>query len=253
MYIIPIFMQKNNGIFSKLRRRFLKLRLKPIRVLCFHQVSECLDSDIYCDADWISLSDFKATINSILDEGYQFISLEEAYHHIKHDFIRIRKYAVLTADDGLKCQLELIPWLEENDIPLTMFLNVETLSGNKCGEPIRKYFNIISKEQEQAHAVLYATADDILATQSPIISFGLHGVDHRSSICISKDDFAAYVEECNEHLSKITPTIPFYAYTYGFWTSAHNKTLRNANLVPVYMDGNYNYNDSTCIHRELIK
>ena len=246
-------MQKGKSLLSKIRSRFMKLRLQPIRVFCFHQVSESYDPNLYCYTDWISLHDFKSVLESIKREGYQFISLEEAYHHIKHDFIRTRKYAVLTADDGLKCQLELIPWFEQNNIPLTMFLNVETLSGDRCGEPVMEYFNITSKEQEQKHAILYATANDIASVQSPIVSFGLHGFDHRDSMYISNNDFAISVQECQKYLNKITSTIPFYAYAYGSCTNAHNSTLKQAHLIPVYMNGYQNYNDHRCIHRELIK
>lgn len=245
-------MQKNNGILSKLRRRFLKMRLQPIRVLCFHQVSESFDPSIYCKPDWISLADFKGKINSFLQQGYKFISLEEAYHHIRRDFIRTRKYVVLTADDGLECQLDLIPWLEENNIPLTMFLNVETLTGDKCGEPMMQYFNIVSKEQEQAHAVLYATANDIVSVQSPLLSFGLHGIDHRAATSMSYDEYKANAVECENALTNFIPTIPFYAYTYGVRTDKYDEILHTQNLIPVYMDGSVNYNDKNCIHREMI-
>lgn len=246
-------MQKVKYLLTKIRRKFMKLRLQPIRVLCFHQVSEYFDSTIYCDTDWISLADFKNNIQNLKKEGYQFISLEEAYLHIKHDFIRTRKYVVLTADDGLKCQLNLIPWLEENNIPLTMFLNVETLSGDRCGEPVMKYFNITSKEEEKNHAILYATANEISSVTSPIVTFGLHGIDHRDSMYISKDDFAINVLECQKYLNTVTSTIPVYAYTYGSYTKTHDATLKRLNLIPVYMNGCQNYDDDRCIHRESIK
>lgn len=246
-------MQKNNGILSKIRRKFMKLRLQPIRVLCFHQVSECFDPAIYCDADWISLADLKGKIKALLQQGYHFISLEEAHHHIKYDFIRIRKYAVLTADDGLKCQLDLLPWLEENKIPLTMFLNVETLSGDKCGEPMMQYFNIVSKEQERAHSILYATADNIAAVQSSILSFGLHGIDHRGATSMTYEEYRSNIIECKTYLNKIVSTVPFYAYTYGIRTKEYDDILHENDFIPVYMDGRVNYNNPNGVHRELIK
>lgn len=245
-------MQKGNSLLSKIRSRFMKLRLQPIRVLCFHQVSESFDSAKYCKPDWISLADFKVKIIALLQQGYQFISLEEAYHHIKYDFIRTRKYAVLTADDGLKCQLELIPWLEENNIPLTMFLNVETLSDGKCNEPMKLFFNISSEEQEKEHAILFATADDIVSNKSKILSYGLHGLDHRAATSMSYDEYKANAVECENALTNFIPTIPFYAYTYGVRTDKYDEILHTQNLIPVYMDGSVNYNDKNCIHREMI-
>lgn len=56
------------NICAKIRRKLLKLRLQPIRVFCFHQVSETFD---------------------------------EAYEKWKHNWYRRKKYAVLTADNNL--------------------------------------------------------------------------------------------------------------------------------------------------------
>ena len=220
-------------ILTRIFRKLIKLLLQPIRVLCFHQVSEKLDTNFYCKPDWISLSDFKEKIQCLKNEGYLFISLEEAYHHIKHDLIRTRKYAVLTADDGLKCQLDIIPWLEDNNIPLTMFLNVETLSGNKCNEPIKQFFNLTSVEQEKEHAILFATADDIVSSKSKILSYGLHGVDHRAATAMTKAEYREKVVECKRSINNIVQTIPFYAYTYGIRTDDHDNIIHNEKLKVV--------------------
>lgn len=227
-------------------------RLQPIRVICFHETSESFDADVYCKPDWISLAQFKEQIEKLQANGYEFITLEEANRHIKKDIIRVKKYAVLTADDGLKCQLEILPWLEDNHIPLTMFLNVETLSGDKCGEQIRKYFNITTAEQERNHAVLYVDEKQIRSTKSSLLSFGYHGYDHRSAIAMSEEEFKSNVEKCKKGINAIVSAIPFYAYTYGDHYGLTDGMLREAALIPVYMDGQKNYNDASCIHRELI-
>ena len=135
-------------LWKKIQRRLLKFRLQPIRVFCFHQVSETFDPNVYCKPDWISMDFLKSFIKKLQNEGYEFISLEVAYNHIKNDKIRLKKYAVLTADDGLKCQLELLPWLEEHRVPITLFVNTETLDGKTCNVQIKNYFHATTQEEE---------------------------------------------------------------------------------------------------------
>ena len=66
----------------------MKLRLQPIRVFCFHQVSETFDPNVYCKPDWISLDFLKEFVLRLQKEGYEFISLEEAHWYISEDFFR---------------------------------------------------------------------------------------------------------------------------------------------------------------------
>ena len=129
----------------RIRKKLLHLRLQPIRVLCIHEVSEVDENS----PDWIPTAYFKRTILEMQSQGYKFISLKEAYEHIRSDeLIRIRKYAVLTADDGLRCHLEMLPWLEQHTVPITLCLNVLSLKQTICGLPYKQWYNIVDKEEE---------------------------------------------------------------------------------------------------------
>ena len=108
---------------QKLQRKWMKLRLQPIRVFCLHHACEQFDAEAMYPCDWMALDELKQKIIALRNQGYQFISLTKAYHHLKKDYFRRKKYAVLTFDDGYKSLKEVLPWLEEQKIPATLFIN----------------------------------------------------------------------------------------------------------------------------------
>ena len=114
-------------LYHMIRRKWMKLRLQPIRIFCLHHVCEQFNSDVMYACDWMALDEFKQKINVLRNQGYQFISLTDAYEYLKKDWFRRKKYAVLTFDDGYKSLLEVLPWLEEQQIPFALFIN-ETAS-----------------------------------------------------------------------------------------------------------------------------
>jgi len=243
---------KNKHIY-KIQRWWMKLRLQPIRVFCFHQVSETFDPDIYCKQDWISIRDFKAQIEKFQSEGYRFITLAQAYDHIKCDIFRFKKYAVLTADDGLKCHAEIIPWLDEQHIPVVLFVNAETIFNQTCNQPMKEHFQIINDEDDRKHAEkLFMQIEDLMAINSPVLSIGLHGLDHKDVRLYSLNDFRKSVDICVRDICSHIDIIPYYAYTYGKHTIDTDRVLWNMNYVPVLTDGAMNYNDPKYIHRELL-
>lgn len=231
----------------------MKLRLQPIRVFCFHQISETYDSDVYCKPDWIPLSFLKDYMKQLQSEGYVFITLAEAFQHIQNDLVRTRKYAVLTADDGLLCHLDLFPWLEEQCIPLTMFVNIKNLDGRTCGWPVMNYFKIVNKHDEIRYASkLYCTTEQLFTLSSSIVSIGMHGVTHDPVTKLLDNEFAEQLKICQDTLSCHKAYIPYFAYPYGTHNPNTDKVLWGRNIVPVLADGGVNYNDSRYIHRESI-
>lgn len=239
----------------KILRKWMKLRLQPIRVFCFHQVSETFDPNVYCKPDWIPLDFLKGFVLRLQKEGYEFISLEEAHRHISEDFFRRKKYAVLTADDGLKCQVEIIPWLEEQNIPITLFVDLETLDGRTCTKPVKKYFNITNWEEENIHASkLFLTREQLLVLKYTMLSIGMHGLKHDSVQDMKEIDFAEQVEKCRRELVKLKlNVIPFFAYPYGYHSHDNDATLKNMGIVSVLASGNVNYNNPEVIHREIME
>ncbi len=214
----------------------MKLRLQPIRVFCLHHVCAEFDAESMNPGDWMQIDEFKSKIQSMRSNGVMFISLSEAYHHICKDWIRSRKYAVLTFDDGYASLKEILPWLEEQHIPTTMFINGKYLDG----QSYRKN----PKEQ-------YLTQDELFALISPLVEIGSHGWEHTDARAISEDAFCESMEKNIQLLSTHLQYIPFHAYTWGRYTSTTNKILQSMLIVPVVIDGGKNYNDKNAIHREL--
>ena len=225
-------------IMHKLCRKWMKLRLQPIRVFCLHHVCEHFDADAMYACDWMALDEFKQKINALRSQGYQFISLTEAYNHLKKDYFRRKRYAVLTFDDGYKSLNEVLPWLEEQQIPATLFINGKYLDGGSYRET--------PKEQ-------YLTYDELFALTSPLIVIGHHGWEHKSVDEMSEAELIESMQKNIEILSSHPRYIPFWAYTYGIHDKNADAIITKNELVPVLVAGNKNYNWIGSIDRELMQ
>ena len=133
-------MSKIIYIWNKICRKWMKICLQPIRVFCLHHVCKQFDADTMYPCDWMALDEFKQKIIDLQKQGYQFISQTEAYEHLKKDRFRRKKYAVLTFDDGYKSLLEVLPWLEEQQIPATLFINGKYLDGKSYRENSKEQY-----------------------------------------------------------------------------------------------------------------
>ena len=216
----------------------MKLRLQPIRVYCFHHVCAEFDAESMNVCDWMQINVLKQVVMFMQFNGVRFISLSEAYHHICSDTLRCRKYAVLTFDDGYASLKEILPWLEEQRIPATLFVNGKYLDG--------KSYRKNPKEQ-------YLTQDELFALTSPLIEIGSHGWEHVKATEQTVKEFEKSTEMNVALLNEHPRYIPFHAYTYGDHNAAAEDVLNQKLIVPVLIDGMKNYNDKQAIHRELLK
>ncbi len=216
----------------------MKLRLQPIRVFCFHQVSNTFDASTMYSSDWTQIDQFKSNILR-LKEQYEFISLEEASQKLKHDIYRTKKYVVLTADDGWASLKNILSWLAEQQIPITLFVNPAYLRGEEMRE---NGMNKLLKWDE---------LNEILG-QYPNISIASHGWNHTLCTDMPDEEFEKKVLRSQDFLRQYEWYIPFFAYPCGRYRNSQNAVLRRNGITPVYMDGEKNYNDNTMVHRELL-
>lgn len=215
----------------------MKLRLQPIRVYCLHHVSAEFDAESMNACDWIKIDEFKAKVSALRKAGVEFISLKDAYRHISKDRVRCKKYAVLAFDDGYASLKEILPWMEDQQIPATLFINGKYLDG--------KSYRKNPKE-------MYLTKEELWGLTSPLIEIGHHGWEHIRVTEQTEEKFEKSVES-NVNLLKEHPNyVPFWAYTYGKHTIKTDAYLHTQEIVPVYVDGKKNYNESDVIHRELL-
>ena len=186
-------------------------------------------------------------------KGIEFISLPEAYEKLKHDRLRHKKYAVLTADDGYKSILNILPWLEEQKIPITLFVNTKYLDGKSWSaineEQARRVKPDVDMEKEVCPN-LYLREEELkhVATM-PNVTIGMHGHEHLDATKQTIKEFRGNVEKCQEALQDILHTIPYFAYTWGYHNAETDEVLMDMELVPVLASGNLNYNNTKYIDR----
>ena len=222
---------------QKLQRKLMKLRLQPIRAFCLHHVCEQFDAEAMHRCDWMALDEFKQKINALRNQGYQFISLTDAYEYLKKDWFRRKKYAVLTFDDGYKSLKEVLPWLEEQQLPATLFINGKYLDCTSYRET--------PKEQ-------YLKYDELFALTSPLIEIGHHGWEHKSVKEITEEELIDSLQKNIEVLSAHLRYIPFWAYTYGIHNNSSDFILSTNGLVLVKVVGDKNYKWIGAFSRELL-
>ncbi|MEE0922292.1 MAG: polysaccharide deacetylase family protein [Paludibacteraceae bacterium] len=224
-------------LINKLCSKWMKFCLQPIRVFCLHHVCEQFDAESMYPCDWMALSEFKQTINALRRKGYQFISLTEAYNYLKKDYFRRKKYAVLTFDDGYKSLLEVLPWLEKQSIPATLFINGKYLDGTSYRET--------PKEQ-------YLTYDELFALNSPLIEVGHHGWEHVDATKMTEENLEESLHNNIEILSYHLRYIPFLAYTWGRHNVVSDCCLKQKNIIPLIITSGKNYKFKDYIDRELL-
>ena len=223
----------------KIRRKLKRLCLKPVRVFCFHQVSDEYEPETMWECDWMQTEVFKKKILT-LKETHTFISLEDAYGHIANDRFRINNYAVLTSDDGWASLKNILPWLAEEKIPVTLFLNPLYMDG--VHHQSRDSEKFLTKEE----------VADLTEQYEPFVTIASHGWSHEDCLKIPMESFKDSVRKSEEYLTNMKGKVPFYAFTYGRHNIKQMEFLDQQFIVPVLMDGMVNYDDASCVHRECV-
>ena len=244
-------MRKTN-LFDKIKQRWIRFRFKPIPIFVFHSVSEGYNPLFWWECDWTQSDLFKQNILK-LKRLYKFISLPEAHRHLKEDNIRFEKFAVLTADDGYRSLLGILPWLEEKKIPISLFINscyLDKESWSEINEEQAKRTNPGVDMQHDVCPYLYMSKEELFDITSEYVTIGLHGHKHTDAIKLSTEDFIHNVKECKEILSQHPRYIPYYAYTWGHHNDNTDAILKDLELIPVLTSGSKNYKntlDRICI------
>lgn len=228
-----------NIIQQKILRRILHLRLQPIRVFCFHQVSETFDESYMYRMDWLQTDAFKSEIKNLQEQGYKFIPLTEAFQHLQNDKFRLCKYAVLTADDGWSSLRNILPWLNEQQIPVTLFLNPAYFDG---------------KHYREKDSETYLTQEEIeyLYEQYPLLTIGSHGWDHTDATKLPLEEFTKQLSDSVTVLKKLPNYVPFYAFPYGRYSNNRIDAVLQLGIVPLLVGANKNYRAIKYIDREVL-
>lgn len=225
--------------YRRLKHRLLKIRFQPIRVFCFHQVSEVFEPETMWKCDWTQIEQFKSDILT-LKKKYTFISLTDVTEHLHYDCFRFKHYAALTADDGWLSVMRIIPWLAEQKVPITLFINPSYLDGVHYQK--RKTEMFMTQEDVEACVRKYY----------PLISIASHGWTHKSCLQMTDEEFDENVRNAEEVLTSMEGKTNYFAFPYGNMGLCQINNLKSVGLIPVFMDGCQNFNDESLIHRELL-
>ena len=237
---------------EKILHRVHLWKYKPIRVFVFHAVSDEFNPMYGWKGDWTQLDTFKRKILGY-KRKYTFISLSEALTHLKTDTFRLHKYAVLTSDDGLKSLENVLPWLKEERIPITLFLSAKYFDGESYYKGYDPYWEKQGKPIPAVRAnELYLSKKQVWDLKNPFVEIAIHGWEHATIQDMPLEEFEQQTKKAEEVLSNHPRYVPFYAYTYGKYTKSSVEYLKNKQLVPVLCDGQINVKFDGFIHRECI-
>ena len=228
-----------SSFLQRLTRHLSRMYRQPIRVFVFHQVSDVFDPETMWECDWTQMEMFKQKITALMKK-YRFISLEAVREHLAKDKWRFKRYAALTADDGWESLTGILPWLTDQKIPVTLFLNPSCLDG-------------VHKNSRETDKLL--TSQEVLRiidTGKPFITVASHGWTHKSCALMTMDEFEESVHTAEAVLDEFPAKVPFFAFASGRYTPAQVTYLRNRKLVPVFVDGIDNVQDPASIHRFCI-
>ena len=158
---------------------------------------------------------------------------------MRKDWLRCKKYAVLTADDGWASLKNILPWLNEQQIPVTLFLNPAYLDG--------MHYRNSDKEQ-------YLSAEEIaqLYKQYPLVTVGMHGWEHKNATKQTEEEFRESVEKSERNLKVLPNDVPYFAYTWGRHSGTTDDILLKRGITPVLVMGGQNYSNFQIIDRELL-
>lgn len=242
-----------NKIIHTIKRSWIRLWYKPIRVFVFHHVSAERDPLVCQEEDWTQLDQFKRNID-VLQAQYTFISLTDACYKLHHDWFRCRKYAVLTTDDGLASVLNVLPWLEEKKISITLFINTRYMEGDKLKPVHQRWLKDLAPNADVKAIAkrMYLSKDQIDELLSPYIEIGSHGHEHLNACEISELEFENNIEHCLHLLSDHPRYVSAYSYPWGKYTGSSLHYLHDHCIIPVAVDGGMNYIWKGYLSRECI-
>lgn len=223
---------------KKIKKRLVHFFYRPIDVFVFHGVSDTFDNKRYQEIDWMSTADFYDNIQA-MKRIYKVIPLTEAYGKLNKKKFRFRRYAVLTCDDGFEDVLTLLPFLEKEGVPITLFINAKYLDGQ-------------SKREGYSENPKYITREELFCIQNINVTIGLHGYEHVDVTKQTVDEFESSLQECLITINHHKRYIPYFAYTWGRYNEATHEVLKRRSLIPVLTDGSSNFLYVNGISRVLL-
>lgn len=174
-------------------------RLYGIVLMYHHVTDEYVDIDKSCRC---TIQEFCNSINDIIQQGYQFVSIDEFYDIVNNH--KENKFALMTFDDVPEnFYFNAYPILKENNIPFTLFITRKFID--------TKGFLKTSQIEE--------LNEDTLCT------IGAHTLTH--PMLRKVENSYEEIKKSKEILEKILcKPIDYFAYPYGRQSAVSRRVMR---------------------------
>lgn len=233
-----------------------------LSIFNFHQVTPYFDKRFHSRGTWTNLAHFKNQINFI-KSNFRIISLEDGINRTENNQLD-DKYAAVTFDDGdISFQQFVYPYLVENKIHSTIFINSAYLdSGKASWYAIFRYLvnddhlrglipdNILDLDLQLRNTTnkdfyeYYSNKINVLIDRVPkivkfyieeiflknvnlrFVNIGLHGHEHHRYSMLERQIMREDIINNVKVISQFKGYLPFFALPFGKPTDWNTDTIK---------------------------
>lgn len=185
----------------------LLMRKNNLFILCYHSFSE---------DDWfysVNVENLKQQINILKKQGYDFITLDEVYDHIKGVKSINKPSVVITIDDGYSDVVSTLDIFEKEYIKPALFL-VSNVKG----------VNRIEMDSDKK----LLSAEELKIIKNKGWEIGSHAATHTKLTNLPEERLMSEIFEPKKVLeSSLNQTIKYFAYPFGGY---NDQVLKYVNL-----------------------
>lgn len=254
---------------------------RPIVILGLHHISAKFDPSTQDIGIWTSLEDFEKSIINLKNAGFNFISLDEVINIQNKKNKPDKKYISVTFDDGHKSILNVIPIIEKYEIPVTFFINSDSIGDafynwvdmvqyfSRHPKDYYLKFNITKDDWQIIESIKtcndnanflrleselfsimtkindfkirHLTEEELFSLNHPLVTIGLHAARHYKYDIM--EDVVLY-ENIKKDLDYVKSHLgfkPFFAFPFGRYKTSSLEIIRKFNLIPFFYSGGVNY------------
>ena len=150
---------------------------------------------------------------------YTLCSLNELREYYENGVQLPRNPLFITFDDGWRSNYQLLPLIEEKEIPVTVFLTTGLIGSNMIPPPITVYNELSIREIEEGFIArperTMLTVEEI-KEMSKVVDFQAHGVHHHLSTVLTPGKLREELLESKQVIEDLTGKAVFvFAYPYN--------------------------------------
>ena len=153
------------------------------------------------------------------ENNYNICNLDLLQKHFKENTTLPRNTLIITFDDGWRSNYDLLPIIEENKVPITIFITTGLIGINLKPPPIEHHYGnkINNYKNDYPHESKRTMLNiEEIKEMANLVNFQSHGVHHYLSTHINPSQLKSELLESKKVLEKITgKTVYAFAYPYN--------------------------------------